>query len=160
MHHESLEDLEMREQDNNTETEGKAEGPLNGSRHALVALRMGLVHANYTPVPAEGKEIHLTGPSGTREIKIPEAGDFVLPPLDRVGMYTLDVPVPGYDKMAVNLLDSNESNLMPSDRPPGDIGDTQVATGRARVELWWWLAALAAPLLLIEWFVYTRRVHL
>lgn len=111
-------------------------------------------------VAADRKEIHLTGPSGTRAIKIPEAGDFVLPPLDRVGMYTLDVPVPGYDKMAVNLLDSNESNLVPTDRPPGDIGDTQVATGRARVELWWWLAALAAPLLLIEWFVYTRRVHL
>ncbi|MDB5322250.1 MAG: hypothetical protein JWN40_3881 [Phycisphaerales bacterium] len=111
-------------------------------------------------VAADRKEIHLTGPGGTRTIKIPEAGDFVLPPLDRVGLYTLDVPVPGYDKMAVNLLDSNESNLIPSDHPPGDIGDTQVTTGRARVELWWWLAALGVPLLLIEWFVYTRRVHL
>src|SRR5258706_2407374 len=53
-------------------------------------------------VASDRKEIHLTGPTGTRTIKIPEAGDFVLPPLDRAGLYTLDVPVPGYAKMAVN----------------------------------------------------------
>jgi uncharacterized protein YegL len=111
-------------------------------------------------VAADRQEIHLKGPTGTRTIKIPQAGEFVLPPLDQVGLYTLDVPVPGYDKLAVNLLDSNESNLVPVDQPPGGIGDTQVTTGRARVELWWWLAAAAVPLLLIEWFVYTRRVHL
>jgi hypothetical protein len=62
--------------------------------------------------------------------------------------------------MAVNLLDPNESNLTPADQAPGGIGETHTATGKARVELWWWLAALAVPLLLIEWFVYTRRVHL
>jgi hypothetical protein len=111
-------------------------------------------------VAGDRKEIRLNGPEGSRTIKLPEAGEFVLPPLDRVGLYTLDVPVPGYDKLAVNLLDPNESNLIPSAQPPGDIGDTQVTTGRARVELWWWLAALAVPLLLVEWFVYTRRVHL
>jgi len=27
--------------------------------------------------------------------------------------------------------------------------------------LWWWIVAFAAlPMLLIEWWVYTRRVHL
>jgi hypothetical protein len=93
-------------------------------------------------------------------VRIPEAGELVLPALDRVGLYTLDIPVPGYDRMAVNLLDSNESNLVPVDRPPGDIGTEIKSSGRSRVELWWWLSALAVPLLLVEWFVYTRRVHL
>ena len=37
----------------------------------------------------------------------------------------------------------------------------QTSAGRSRLELWWWLVACAAlPLLLIEWWVYTRRVHL
>jgi hypothetical protein len=111
-------------------------------------------------VASDRKELRLSGPGGVRSVKIPEAGEFALPPLDQVGVYTLDVPVPGYDRIAVNLLDSNESNLVPSDQPPGGIGQTQETTGRARVELWWWLAAAAVPLLLIEWFVYTRRVHL
>jgi uncharacterized protein YegL len=111
-------------------------------------------------VASDRTELRLTGPAGTRTVKIPDAGDFVLPPLEHVGVYTLDVPVPGYDRIAVNLLDASESNLTPSDQPPGGIGQTQETTGRARVELWWWLAAAALPLLLIEWFVYTRRVHL
>jgi uncharacterized protein YegL len=105
-------------------------------------------------------EIRVNGPDGSKTVKLPEAGDFVLPALDRVGLYTLDVPVPGFDKMAVNLLDGNESNLVAAALPPGGVGDLRVTSGRARVELWWWLAALAIPLLLIEWYVYTRRVHL
>jgi hypothetical protein len=37
----------------------------------------------------------------------------------------------------------------------------QQGAGKSRLELWWWLVACAAlPLLLIEWWVYTRRVHL
>jgi hypothetical protein len=111
-------------------------------------------------VASDRTELRLSGPGGTRTVKIPDAGDFVLPPLEQVGVYTLDVPVPGYDRIAVNLLDASESNLTPNDQPPGGIGQTQETTGRARVELWWWLAAAALPLLLIEWFVYTRRVHL
>ncbi|HEY7116602.1 MAG TPA: VWA domain-containing protein [Tepidisphaeraceae bacterium] len=111
-------------------------------------------------VAGERKEIRLNGPMGSRAVKIPEAGDFVLPALDKVGLYTIDVPVPGYDKMAVNLLDGSESNLIPSDQAPGGIGEMRATSGKSRVELWWWLAAIAVPLLLIEWFVYTRRVHL
>jgi len=34
------------------------------------------------------------------------------------------------------------------------------SSGKSRLELWWWLAAAALPLLVIEWWVYTRRVHL
>jgi hypothetical protein len=111
-------------------------------------------------VAGDRAEIRVNGPGGSKPVKIPTAGDFVLPALDQVGLYTLDVPVPGYDKMAVNLLDTNESNLIPSEAAPGGIGETVATSGKSRVELWWWLAALAVPLLLVEWFVYTRRVHL
>lgn len=106
--------------------------------------------------------LRLNGPMGSREIVVPAAGDFALPPLDAVGIYTLDPPVPQYEQIAVNLLDENESNLVPVTVAPGNIGQTiDQAAGRSRLDLWWWIIACAAlPLLLIEWWVYTRRVHL
>ncbi len=108
------------------------------------------------------KEVTLNGPMGSRTVGVPAAGDFALPALDTVGVYTIDPAIPQYDRIAVNLLDGNESNLLPVDKAPGGIGDTiEVGGGKSRLELWWWIVACAAlPMLLIEWWVYTRRVHL
>jgi hypothetical protein len=78
-------------------------------------------------------------------------------------VYTTDPPIPQFEKLAVNLLDANESNLVPAERAPGDINAPieEVKTTKARLELWWWIVACGAlPLLLVEWWVYTRRVHL
>ncbi|HWE92812.1 MAG TPA: BatA and WFA domain-containing protein [Tepidisphaeraceae bacterium] len=109
------------------------------------------------------KQIKLKGPADTKTIKVPDTGDFVLPSLDHVGLYTTDPPVPQFEQMAVNLLDANESNLVPAEKAPGDINAVTVTAQNApaRLELWWWIVAVAAlPLLMIEWWVYTRRVHL
>ena len=111
----------------------------------------------------ETKKIMLVGPEGRQQLTVPEAGDFALPALNRVGLYETDPPVPQFEKMAVNLLDANESNLLPADHAPGDINAPveQVSASKSRIELWWWLVACGAlPLLMVEWFVYTRRVHL
>jgi hypothetical protein len=108
------------------------------------------------------KSIRLNGPDGSREVLIPPSGDFVLPAMNRVGVYKTDPPVPQFEQMAVNLLDANESNLLPADAPPGNVGEAlAVSAGKSRLELWWWLVVCGAvPLVLIEWWVYTRRVHL
>jgi hypothetical protein len=119
--------------------------------------------ANLLKLDTALQKIHLTGPSMDTTIPIPAAGDFALPPLEHVGLYTTDPPVPQFEQMAVNLLDANESNLLPVESAPGnstavveDVKDTH-----ARLELWWWIAACGAlPLLMVEWWVYTRRVHL
>ena len=113
-------------------------------------------------IARDKKTITLIGPGGSKPLPIPESGDFALPPLENVGVYRLDPIVPQFERLAVNLLDANESNLVPSARAPGNIGQSlSVAAGQARTELWWWLVACGAlPLLLIEWWVYTRRVHL
>jgi hypothetical protein len=120
--------------------------------------------ANLERVAGAGgsRGIRLHGPMGMRELAIPEAGDFALPPLDRVGVYSLEPAVPQFEQIAVNLLDANESLLVPSERAPGGLGETIAAgEGRKRLELWWWIVALVAlPLLFVEWWVYTRRVHL
>jgi hypothetical protein len=108
------------------------------------------------------KQITLKGPNGSQQKAIPPTGDVALPALDRVGVYTTDPAVPPFDRMAVNLLDPTESNTFPASTVPGGAAEVREGTAaKSRVELWWWIVACAAlPLLLIEWWVYTRRVHL
>ena len=66
-----------------------------------------------------------------------------------------------FQRVAVNLLDDNESNTLPMDKAPGDVGKVELVQGnRSPLQLWWWILACGGiPLLLIEWWVYTRRVH-
>ena len=106
------------------------------------------------------KSIDIIGPDGKRTVRIPETGDFALPPLTKVGLYRTEPSIPQYERMAVNLLDPNESNVLPAAIAPGGVGETEAtAGGKTRVEWWWWLvAAVALPMLMIEWWVYTRRV--
>jgi hypothetical protein len=106
-------------------------------------------------------DIRLITPSTPRTIPIPSTGDFALPSLDQVGLYRLDPVVPQHERIAVNLLDEVESNIQPMDAPPGDIGQVIASdAGRSQLQLWWWIiACVGVPLLLIEWWVYTRRVH-
>jgi hypothetical protein len=113
------------------------------------------------------KQVSLKGPPGFKEqtLNVPEAGDFALPPLDRVGLYVTDPPIPQYEQIAVNLLDAVESNVQPAPATNalgGVAAEVREAdANKSRMELWWWVVACAAlPLLLIEWWVYTRRVHL
>jgi len=108
------------------------------------------------------KDFQLVGPGGSRTVTIPESGEVTLPPLDRVGLYTTEPKIPQFEQLAVNLLDDNESNLIPADKAPGDLSGTgETASSRPmRRELWWPLVCAAVPLCLLEWWVYTRRIHL
>jgi Aerotolerance regulator N-terminal/von Willebrand factor type A domain len=110
---------------------------------------------------SELKDLTIIGPQGTRSMKVPDTGDVALPPLEHVGLYRTEPAVPQYEHIAVNLLDSNESNVMPSAIAPGGVGTAEdVMGGKRRLEWWWWLvAAVVLPLLLLEWWVYTRRVQ-
>lgn len=107
-------------------------------------------------------KVRLNGPIGSVERDVPATGDFALPAMEQTGIYTLSPAVPQYEQIAVNLTDINESNLMPVDAAPGGVGSLVTSTGgAARTELWWWIiACVGVPLLLVEWWVYTRRVHL
>ncbi len=110
------------------------------------------------PVP---DSVTITGPMGTLKATVPPTGDFVLPALTKVGLYQTNPPIPQYANIEVNLLDPNESNLLPMKVAPGSGGHaTAVASAKSRMELWRWLVAAAIPLLVLEWWVYTRRVHL
>ncbi len=123
-------------------------------------------HAALDRLGSDVRSITLSGPMGSHDVPIPPTGDFVFPALNKVGVYRTDPPVPGFEQIAVNLLDENESNLVPVETPPGNVTTPAAAAlgtagGHGRLELWWWLVACGAvPVLLVEWWVYTRRVHL
>ena len=60
---------------------------------------------------------------------------------------------------AVNLLDINESNIEP--RSSIHIGDKRIAAGEEKFqtrEIWKWILLLAVVLLMVEWFIYHRRI--
>jgi len=124
--------------------------------------RIPRVNLQQAGVPDRIRQIKLDGPMGRKTLTVSEeGGDFVLPALDKVGVYSLDPPIPQFEKIAVSLLDANESNLMPQTLAPGGIGQTATGRGKAPWELWWWIIAAAGlPLLMIEWWIYTRRMHL
>lgn len=107
------------------------------------------------------KQLTLTTPDGAQIVNIPPAGDVVLPALNHVGIYSLEPPLAGFEHLAVNLLDSNESNLSPLDvRGAGAAGST-AGGDKTQSDLWRWLIACSVlPLLMIEWWVYTRRMHM
>ncbi len=88
---------------------------------------------------------------------------WVLPVFEKVGVYqaTQELPQP-WDRLAVNLTDPVESDLRPADQlqvgtSPVDA-DSEAAT--IRREIWPWFAAAALAMLMLEWLVYTRRMHL
>jgi hypothetical protein len=75
--------------------------------------------ANLERAGAGLKQLKLKGPDGERTLSVPATGDFALPPLNHTGVYSTDPPVPQFEKIAVNLLDSNESNILPASVAPG-----------------------------------------
>jgi hypothetical protein len=83
------------------------------------------------------KSLRLIDPNGAgHDVDIPPQGDFALPPLEHVGIYRTDPPIPQFERIAVNLLDANESNLVPVDR--GVVGESSgPGATRRRLDLWW-----------------------
>ncbi len=92
-----------------------------------------------------------------------EDGQAVLPMLERVGLYQATTSVPSsWERLAVNLLDEGESDLRSAEQL--QVGTTSVQAlaqdVTVRREIWPWLAWAALAMLMIEWVVYTRRMHL
>jgi hypothetical protein len=111
------------------------------------------------------RRVEVTGPDSqrhtlTRDERDPRT-DFPFGATELVGVYRADWDGGTPRSFAVNLLDSEESNIEP--RPAFQVGSDKVVAGQDRGqprELWKWFAILALVLLMIEWYIYNRRVYI
>lgn len=124
-------------------------------------------------IPAEAQDAKVKLPSGETQTLTPAAdGRIVFGPIAQTGMYevswtgaagstdmTVDSRrVRGY---AANLLDSAESNLAATDRVElaNKVVGAANSGGMADKKLWPWLLLAALVIVMLEWFIYNRKVH-
>jgi hypothetical protein len=120
------------------------------------------------PIVVEGLQgeiiAQIDGPgfSGT-EVKASSSGSIRFPGTDRVGPYSLSIPDQPVRLFAVNLLDSQESNIEPqreivlSGQP---VQAEERALTRSNLPLWPFLVGLVLVLVCLEWIVYNHKVRI
>jgi len=116
------------------------------------------------PLPTGTDSATLLRPDGQR-VRLSATGDEVAryAATHQVGVYRVEDGVPGRDLFAVNLADPFESNIRPrTSFPLGGEGRVEVgrAIETATPEIWRWFVGAALLLLLLEWYIYTRRVRI
>lgn len=113
-----------------------------------------------------GKEVTIIPPNGSPQVvQRSVQGTYHFTHADQVGVYEVrdNDRNKTVFRFAVNLFDSQESNILP--RPEiqltkGTRVQAEPAAEPARRETWKYLLLLALIVLLIEWYIYNRRVYL
>ncbi len=127
-------------------------------------------------VPRE--QIKVTSADGktTRTLTKTPQGTFVDNDTDAIGLYHARWEPDGLLPFAVNLFDGRESDIAPRGLVPESVSPAQadaykikigynpvVGTQKVRPSYkdWWkWLTGLALGIILIEWYIYNRRVYI
>jgi hypothetical protein len=103
-------------------------------------------------------------PDGSGKAEVLKRGtrpDFTYGSTEHVGVYEVRWGGKPQRNFAVNLLDADESNIEP--RMEIQIGQDSIKAGEARGtprDTWKWVALGALALLLLEWYIYNRRVYI
>jgi hypothetical protein len=105
--------------------------------------------------------VEITDPSGnSQRIERGSRTEFTYGQTDRLGLYRVGWGDRKWQRsFAVNLLDIDESAIEP--RPSVQIGARAIEAGqetRQPRDLWKWLIVAVLGLLLLEWYVYNRRI--
>ncbi|MGE0610139.1 MAG: VWA domain-containing protein [Pirellulales bacterium] len=81
---------------------------------------------------------------------------------DELGIYELQADGKTINRFAVNLFDPGESQIKPRPRLPVGGSDVQASAGYepARREVWKALVLAGLAVLLLEWYIYNRRIYL
>ncbi len=140
------------------------------------------IHAPGLPVilrpDAPKDEIRVTSADGkaTKTLTRTPQGTFVYNDTDAIGIYHARWEPDGILPFAVNLFDARESDiaprgLVPYGVPPGEADAYKIKIGynpvagvrktRPSYKDWWkWLACAALGIILVEWYIYNRRVYI
>jgi hypothetical protein len=110
---------------------------------------------------ASVRSLKITPPRGPEEkLQRGSRPEFVYANTEVQGIYHVTRDDGQERHFAVNLLDAAESDIEP--RTEVQIGSERVVAGQERRQphaLWKWVAALALILLLVEWYIYNRRIY-
>jgi hypothetical protein len=108
------------------------------------------------------RQIEVSDPAGkTETLQRGTRADFSYGKTDHVGIYQVKWGEKNTRPFAVNLLDAEESNLQP--RTQVSIGAEQIMAGEVHGrprEIWKWVVLAGLILLLLEWYIYNRRVYI
>jgi len=113
------------------------------------------------PLPAGTQEAELTRPDGSKVKLTVEPGQQArYAGTHRVGVYRVEPGIEGRDRFAVNLEDAAESDIAPrGNLKIGSVPVPQVSGIRtATPEIWRWFVGAALLIVLLEWYIYNRRV--
>lgn len=113
------------------------------------------------PLPRRVENVTVHRPDGTDDDDLPAANQTLHYGRTRtVGAYRIEPGVAGRDTFAVNLFNSDESLVAPSDTLR--LGSNAIASQTGMIEVnepaWPYFLLAMLALLLIEWIVYNRRV--
>lgn len=115
------------------------------------------------PVPGGESATVVTSPNGSTTRVVPGSdGVALFGGTNRVGLYTAKPAAPGRENYAVNLEDEWESNIAPHRQIK--VGQDEIASASAikvaTPEIWRWFVGAALAVVLLEWYIYNRRVML
>ncbi len=123
------------------------------------------------------RSIKVTSADGRSTVEVPRSpqGTFIYNQADKTGVYQATWEPKGLLPFAVNLFDTRESDLasrglVPAGAPESMAESYEIKIGynpvvgtqkpaQVQKDIWWWLALGALGVLLVEWYIYNRRVY-
>jgi hypothetical protein len=132
-----------------------------------------VLHAETT---APTIQVTSAGGKATETVERTPRGTFVFNQATKTGIYVARWQPKGLLPFAVNLFDARESDLAPRGLVPEGTPDSMAEAYKIKIgytpvsgtqkpvtiqkDIWWWLALLALGTLLVEWYIYNRRVYI
>ncbi len=119
----------------------------------------------------------MTSADGRQPWKVPRSpqGTFIYNQANTTGVYQATWEPKGLLPFAVNLFDTRESDLAPRGLVPEGAPESMAESYEIKIgynpvvgtqkpaqvqkDVWWWLALGALGVLLVEWYIYNRRVY-
>jgi hypothetical protein len=109
---------------------------------------------------APGARVRISQPDGSVVAVESQNNSVEYAGTDKVGFYDVSAPNNKQASFAVNVLSATESDIRPRSLQSTSGGNIEEATSILTInkEIWPWVAVAALGFLLLEWWVYHRRI--